>query len=174
LTPATVHYGQVEAVRAKRQDVLSAANAAHPERFVKGCPTVPMPPTEVWINPPALELPAAEIAYVTSETAGPQAPAEPSVVIQPGQRDHILTKEGKARRTGEGAEHLRTETLIMPIQEPIPAQLFRERECLTQLDTFRTGLEAYIIIDDMTGDFLELGFFATWLYSDMAALAELP
>ncbi len=122
LTPATVHYGQVEAVRAKRQDVLSAAHAAHPERFVKGCPSVPVPPREVWINPPALELSAAELACISSEAADPLAPAETSVVIQFGQRDHKLTERGRARRLGEGAARPATETLIMPIQEPISAQ----------------------------------------------------
>lgn len=35
LTPATVHYGQAAALLEKRQRVLDAAYAAHPERFVK-------------------------------------------------------------------------------------------------------------------------------------------
>jgi putative transposase len=52
LTPATVHYGQAEAVRAKRQQVLLEAYAAHPERFVRGVPTPPELPKEVWINKP--------------------------------------------------------------------------------------------------------------------------
>jgi putative transposase len=52
LTPATVHYGQAEAVRTRRQQVLLAAYAAHPERFVRGVPTPPELPQEVWINKP--------------------------------------------------------------------------------------------------------------------------
>jgi len=52
LTPATVHYGQAEAVQAQRQQVLLQAYAAHPERFVRGQPTPPALPTEVWINKP--------------------------------------------------------------------------------------------------------------------------
>jgi putative transposase len=53
LTPATVHHGQADAVLARRQAVLTAAYAAHPERFV-GQPPRPLPlPREVWINPPA-------------------------------------------------------------------------------------------------------------------------
>lgn len=53
LTPATVHHGQADAVLADRQAVLTAAHAAHPERFVRRPPR-PMPlPSEVWINPPA-------------------------------------------------------------------------------------------------------------------------
>ena len=52
LTPAVVHYGQAESVRAKRQLVLEAAYADHPERFVRGLPVVPEVPAAVWINKP--------------------------------------------------------------------------------------------------------------------------
>jgi putative transposase len=52
LTPAMVHYGQAPQVIEQRQNILSAAYAAHPERFVNH-PPKPMPlPTEVWINKP--------------------------------------------------------------------------------------------------------------------------
>ena len=59
LTPAVVHSGQAPAVLAERQRVLTAAYAAHPERFVKGPPTPSALPKEVWINrpQPVLELP---------------------------------------------------------------------------------------------------------------------
>ena len=52
LTPETVHYGRSEQVIAARQNVLDAAYAAHPERFVKGSPTPPAIRQAVWINPP--------------------------------------------------------------------------------------------------------------------------
>jgi putative transposase len=52
MTPAVVHYDQAEAVRERRQQVLGAAFAAHPERFVRGEPQVPALPKEVWINKP--------------------------------------------------------------------------------------------------------------------------
>jgi putative transposase len=52
LTPATVHYGQAPALLEKRQGVLDAAYAAHPERFVKKTPTVQSLPDAVWINRP--------------------------------------------------------------------------------------------------------------------------
>jgi putative transposase len=52
LTPATVHYGLADGVREKRQQVLAAAFAAHPERFVKGTPQQADLPQAVWINPP--------------------------------------------------------------------------------------------------------------------------
>ena len=54
LTPAVVHFGQAATVRAHRQQVLAAAYAAHPERFVKGRPHPADLPTAVWINPPPL------------------------------------------------------------------------------------------------------------------------
>jgi len=53
LTPATVHHGQADAVLAARHAVLTAAYAAHPERFVRRPPRPLALPREVWINPPA-------------------------------------------------------------------------------------------------------------------------
>ncbi len=53
LTPATVHHGRAPEVLAARQQVLQAAYAAHPERFVRKPPTPPTLPNAVWINPPA-------------------------------------------------------------------------------------------------------------------------
>jgi putative transposase len=53
LTPASVHYGQADAIRQQRQAVMNAAYAAHPERFSRGLPLIAAPPKEVWINPPS-------------------------------------------------------------------------------------------------------------------------
>ena len=53
LTPATVHHGRAQAVIDRRQQVLQAAYAAHPERFVRGEPKPPSLPTKVWINKPS-------------------------------------------------------------------------------------------------------------------------
>jgi len=52
LTPAVVHYGLAEGIHEKRKQVLAAAYAAHPERFVKGTPQPAGLPNAVWINPP--------------------------------------------------------------------------------------------------------------------------
>jgi putative transposase len=52
MTPVVVHYGQAEAVIEWRRQVLQAAYAAHPERFVHGEPKPPSLPQEVWINKP--------------------------------------------------------------------------------------------------------------------------
>lgn len=55
LTPAAVHYGLVEQIQAHRHQVLQGAYEAHPERFVRGQPTLPELPLEVWINKPKSE-----------------------------------------------------------------------------------------------------------------------
>jgi putative transposase len=52
LTPHDVHHGLVQERLAQRAQVLDAAFAAHPERFVHGRPVPPAPPEIVWINPP--------------------------------------------------------------------------------------------------------------------------
>ena len=52
MTPAVVHYDQVQLAQERRQQVLQAAFEAHPERFVRGFPTLPQVPSEVWINNP--------------------------------------------------------------------------------------------------------------------------
>jgi len=65
LTPAVVHFGQAATVRDRRQHVLAAAYAAHPERFVKGRPQPADLPTAVWINPPT-KKPTAQDAPGTT------------------------------------------------------------------------------------------------------------
>lgn len=52
LTPEVVHYGQAADVLAARAAALRQAYEAHPSRFKNKPPTLPAPPTEVWINPP--------------------------------------------------------------------------------------------------------------------------
>jgi putative transposase len=51
-TPADVHYGRAEQIRAQRGLVLLDAYAAHPERFVRKIPTPPAIPAVAWINQP--------------------------------------------------------------------------------------------------------------------------
>jgi putative transposase len=51
-TPADVHDGRAEQVRATRQRALDEAYQANPERFVKRPPQAPRLPKAVWINPP--------------------------------------------------------------------------------------------------------------------------
>ena len=51
-TPYDVHHALAEARNTARADVLTAAYAARPERFVHGLPTPRALPTAAWINPP--------------------------------------------------------------------------------------------------------------------------
>ena len=55
MTPATVHHGQAEQTHATRVEVLNAAYAATPERFVRRPPRPPALPTAAWINKPDSE-----------------------------------------------------------------------------------------------------------------------
>jgi putative transposase len=52
-TPADIHYGRAEIVHGRRADVLAAAYAIHPERFVRKPPEPPTLPGPAWINRPA-------------------------------------------------------------------------------------------------------------------------
>lgn len=73
LTPAMVHYGQVELVRTARRQILATAYAAHPERFVHRPPEPPAVPDAVWINPPA---PNAGPGPRIQQATGPQREGE--------------------------------------------------------------------------------------------------
>ena len=85
VTPAMLHYGAAERVREERQQALSAAYAAHPERFVQGLPSPPALPTAVWINPPSptSELSAAQEKRLP-EAHCPQKPGTPLSHPGPG------------------------------------------------------------------------------------------
>jgi len=65
LTPAVVHFGHAEVVRAHRDRVLAAAYARHPERFVNGRPHPADLPTAVWINP-SVKTPTRQDALQTT------------------------------------------------------------------------------------------------------------
>jgi len=59
-TPASVHYGTAELIRAQRQTTLDQARATHPERFTRR-PQAPKIPQKAWINQPH---PQAQIVSV--------------------------------------------------------------------------------------------------------------
>ncbi len=52
LTPEMVHYGRADTIIQSRQNVLTAAYEAHPERFVRKMPLHKPLPEAAWINPP--------------------------------------------------------------------------------------------------------------------------
>jgi putative transposase len=54
-TPASVHHGTADQVRAGRQQTLDTAYATHPERFGHRRPAPPKLPTVAWINQPSQE-----------------------------------------------------------------------------------------------------------------------
>jgi putative transposase len=92
MTPAMVHHGLADVVHAHRQQVLRAAYEAHPERFVRGMPTLPELPKEAWINRPQGDSIAVP-------------PPEPT---QPGAQVVSRVPEGQAQRSLDTAEHLAT------------------------------------------------------------------
>ncbi len=61
LTPRMVHYGETETVLGRRREILAAAYAQHPERFVRRVPVPAEPPKAVWINPPKAADPGGEL-----------------------------------------------------------------------------------------------------------------
>ena len=109
MTPATVHHGQAEAVYAQRQQVLQVAYAAHPERFVRGMPTPPELPSEVWINKPqAQDDKSALPSLLTLETGtGTLAGPEPNLT-QPGAQPVSRVPVGQAQQSLDAGEHLAT------------------------------------------------------------------
>jgi putative transposase len=54
LTPADVHFGRAETIRAQRAVTLNAAYADHPERFVQNPPVPMVLHVASYINPPEL------------------------------------------------------------------------------------------------------------------------
>jgi putative transposase len=56
-------------VRTQRQQVLAAAYAAHPERFVNGRPHPADLPTAVWINSPPKKTTAQDAPRTTIVTS---------------------------------------------------------------------------------------------------------
>ena len=96
MTPATVHYGRAEIVHKQRQQVLEAAFAAHPERFVRGAPTPSRPPEEVWINQP-------ERVHESNLLPG-QAASD----TQPGPLARAGRPTGGTQQSRDAGEHLVT------------------------------------------------------------------
>jgi putative transposase len=86
-TPADVFLGRVPELAAQRQRALDAAYAEHPERFVRGRPSVRLPPAKVAINPIDPGAPPQTAAELLSASA-PSAPAvqapPPPMPVLPG------------------------------------------------------------------------------------------
>jgi putative transposase len=74
LTPAVVHSGLGQAVLARRREILEAAYAQHPERFVRGTPKPAALPDAVWINKPTIDATPTEKPNDTQDVAVQQHP----------------------------------------------------------------------------------------------------
>ena len=95
MTPATGPYGEAESVQEQRQQVLDAAYAAHPERFVGGRPTPPELAEEVWINQPTNahdDVPHSDGPAVSEREPGAQAGSRESEVTLDAD-EHLATLE---------------------------------------------------------------------------------
>ena len=92
LTPHDVHYGLADQRMEARATVLTAAYAAHPDRFVAGVPRPPARPTEVWINPP-------RIAAASTLNAAPAANEEDTGAVR-----LICSREEVENRVHAGVE----------------------------------------------------------------------
>ena len=81
-TPFDVHHQLADARNAARADVLTAAYAARPERFVHGLPTPRALPTAAWINPPHRDHQPTSLSKphppgVSNSLTGSRAPSFP-------------------------------------------------------------------------------------------------
>jgi len=98
LTPAVVHYGLADGVREKRQQVLAAAFAAHPERFVKGTPQPADLPQAVWINPP-------ERKTTHQDAPGSTQTLEVDLEVDPIRRTYSPWADSSITSTPDPAQH---------------------------------------------------------------------
>jgi len=124
LTPAMVHYGHAPKILAARQDVLHAAYAAHPERFVQKRPSPLALPEAVWINPPTSSSDNHEKGL--PKTVGSQKPDAPSAHPRSGyplpgcvpaepdsvSPDHLMILESTS------PQHAPSDTRVMPQKIP--------------------------------------------------------
>jgi hypothetical protein len=87
-----------ESIRAARGTVLSQAYAGHPERFVRGVPTVPSLPEAVWINKPKEDLrTASDVTESTTEvTSSRSGGGEKSGRLHPISTKRVSQKKGRA------------------------------------------------------------------------------
>lgn len=103
LTPAQVHYGQADEVQRQRQKVLKVAYGRHPERFVRGLPSVPELPGAVWINAPKQEpekedikeqsvvvVEAVDPVVRPERSAGLSTSPQPIMPARPSMQDTVL------------------------------------------------------------------------------------
>ena len=99
MTPDQVHYGQANVVHAARQDVLTQAYQANPERFVSSAPKPPAKPTATWINPP----PPKPRLLMDATGAAAEAPLRRRVTRLPAVSPGIAATGNGERQGASGA-----------------------------------------------------------------------
>ena len=130
MTPTAVHDGRASRVRVARQQVRSAAYAAHPERFVSKPPHPPRRPHAVWMNPPTDEsaspartgatISTADDRRVALTVAGLWISSEP-VVVSP----HAITSP-----TDEVVHYTPTASVSKSLTRSAPRRAIRPSEGL--------------------------------------------
>jgi len=117
MTPAAVHYGLADMMYEHRRQVLAAAYAAHPERFVHGEPTPSRWPAEVWINPPQNSHQVADlVGPATSEREpGTQAVSRARAQAPLDTAEYLATME-------QAPDQPDTTTLLLPKLECVLSQ----------------------------------------------------
>ena len=105
-----MHYGLADQRVEARTGVLTAAYAAHPERFVGGVPRPPARPTEVWINPPLAT-----------------APSMPHPALAGSEEDPGALRAPYSHAAESGQLYLRTETQQLSITR-LPAAIANEAD----------------------------------------------
>ncbi len=103
LTPAMVHDKMSDRVLAGRQQVLDAAYAAHPERFVNKAPATSVLPGGVWINPPPIET---------------EAPSGPGAAKNELDNSCLPSADGAAAKRGVESSHEKRLPEIADLQKP--------------------------------------------------------
>ena len=103
LTPATVHFGQAQAVQDKRQLILQHAYDQHPERFVRGIPSPPELPDAVWINQPkpdeaathqtSYSSPTPDLIQPDTQAGASKTPDRPPRVLDPDQHPAAINPD---------------------------------------------------------------------------------
>ncbi len=96
MRPSDVHHGKVEAKATQRQDVLEAAMARHPERFVRGEVKAPRAPERVHLNPRSKVV---EEDAGPGEQGGAESTGSSGPLIKPVARPDDPVDHGPVART---------------------------------------------------------------------------
>lgn len=113
MTPASVHTGKAAQITQARAQVLSAAYAANPARFVNKAPKPLSVPAEVWINPPLTPTEASRDASKTID-GSPEAQADQLTTEELLTAEVIelgLSKRGPKHKTREASKDCHAATV---------------------------------------------------------------